>query len=164
MINGGSFIIPLMTVWAIADLHLSFGTPKKKMDIFGGKWVDHAAKVEFSWMQVVNHEDLVLIPGDISWAMAIEEARVDLEWIDALPGTKVMIKGNHDYWWSSLGKVKKILPPSCHLIQNDAFHWKGIAVGGARLWDTTEFGFEKYIEFVKRDEAPKKVDAGVPNF
>lgn len=148
-----------MTIWALADLHLSFGTPKKKMDIFGGKWINHAAKIEAGWIQVIKPEDLVLIAGDISWAMTIDEAKVDLEWIDALPGTKVMIKGNHDYWWSSLGKVKKILPSSCHVIQNDAFEWKGIAIGGARLWDTEEYGFENYIEFKKRQDAPQKMEA-----
>ena len=76
----------------------------------------------------------------------MEEAKPDLEWIDALPGTKVMIQGNHDYWWGSLKKVRSILPPSIHVIQNDAFNWQDVTVGGARLWDTPEFTFDPVIE------------------
>ncbi len=145
-----------MTVWAIADLHLSFGVPGKKMDVFGPKWENHAQRIEENWTQVINNEDLVLIAGDISWAMTLEEALPDLAWIDRLPGQKVMIKGNHDFWWGSVGKVRKSLPPSCHILQNDAFLWRDIAIGGARLWDTAEYGFSPYIDFVKREEKEKK--------
>jgi predicted phosphohydrolase len=74
--------------------------------------------------------------------MRMEEVRADFEWLESLPGTKVMIKGNHDYWWGSLKKVVEGLPPSVHVIQNNAFHWKNIAIGGARLWDTPEYSFE----------------------
>lgn len=136
-----------MRIWAIGDLHLSFGVPNKKMDVFGSAWENHAEMIASSWRALVHPEDLVLIPGDISWALTIDEVIPDLQWIDALPGTKVMIKGNHDYWWGSLKKLSQVLPPSIHLIQNNAFHWHGIAVGGARLWDTPEYSFGKYIDF-----------------
>ncbi|MFN0064964.1 MAG: metallophosphoesterase [Chlamydiales bacterium] len=144
------------TVWAIADLHLSFGVPNKKMDIFGPKWVGHAEKIRMNWEALVQKEDLVLLPGDISWAMKLEETALDFAWIAALPGTKVMIRGNHDLWWSSVSKVRKVLPPSIHAIHNDVFHWNEISVGGARLWDSPEFNFASLgpgdIPLLKADE------------
>ena len=136
-----------MRIWAIGDLHLSFGVANKSMDVFGPSWENHAEAIASHWKAVVHPDDLVLIPGDISWAMRLEDAVVDLLWIDALPGTKVMIKGNHDYWWGSLKKIAEVLPPSIHLIQNNAFHWKDVAIGGARLWDTPEYSFGEFIDF-----------------
>lgn len=134
-------------IWAIGDLHLSFGVKDKSMEIFGKEWENHAEQIASHWKALVHPDDLVLIPGDISWAMRIEDAINDLQWIDQLPGTKVMIKGNHDFWWGSLKKVLSHLPPSIHVIQNQAFHWKGVAIGGARLWDTPEYSFSKFVEF-----------------
>lgn len=121
------------------------------MDIFGGKWVGHQEKIEKGWKQVVGPDDLVLIAGDISWAMTLDEVKIDLAWIDALPGTKVMIKGNHDYWWHSVSKVRSILPPSCHIIQNDAFQWKGVSIAGTRLWDTNDYSFYPLPEDNERE-------------
>lgn len=143
-----------MTVWAIADLHLSFSVPDKKMDIFGEKWVHHEEKIAKHWKEVVSDDDLVLIAGDISWAMRLEEAVIDLEWIDQLPGTKVILKGNHDYWWTSKKKMDQVMPKSIHAIQNNAFHWKGIAIAGTRLWDTIEYSFGSMIqnENVKKEK------------
>lgn len=145
-----------MNIWAIGDLHLSFGVKNKSMDYFGPEWADHADKIAMHWRSVVRPEDLVLIPGDISWALKLEEAVADLEWIDALPGTKLLIKGNHDYWWGSLNKLSSVLPPSLHLIQNNAFHWKGASIGGARLWDTPEYSFGQFIEYKENPRAKKQ--------
>ncbi len=133
------------SVWAIADLHLSFGTKNKSMDIFGDVWSGWTDKIARNWNELIKETDLVLIPGDISWAMNVDQALADLAWIDSLPGTKVLIRGNHDYWWSSKTKVEKALPPSLHIIQNNAFHYKGVAVGGVRLWDTREYNFNQWI-------------------
>ena len=148
-----------LKIWAIGDLHLSFGVANKGMDIFGPAWENHAEKIAENWKQVVSPEDLVLIPGDISWAMKPEDAVADLQWIHQLPGTKVMIKGNHDYWWGSLKKVTEILPPSIHIVQNNAFLWKGVAIGGARLWDTPEYHFHPFIEFRENPRAKDKEEA-----
>lgn len=142
-------------IWAIGDLHLSFGVENKSMDIFGPGWKDHAEHIESHWKGAIHPEDLVLIPGDISWAMRLEEAAADLAWIDRLPGTKVMIKGNHDYWWGSLKKLSGVLPPSIHVIQNNAFHWKEVAIGGARLWDTPEYRFSQFVEIQENPRAKK---------
>ena len=125
----------------IADLHLSFGVPNKKMDLFGPEWENHPEKIAQDWKQKVSESDLVLIPGDISWAMSAEEVMPDLEWIHALPGKKLMIRGNHDYWWSSASKVRKLLPESIEVIQNSVYRFENVEIGGARLWDTPEFSF-----------------------
>lgn len=143
-----------MAVWAIADLHLSFGAPEKSMNIFGPNWLDHHKRIESNWLASIAPDDLILIPGDISWAMTPDQAKIDLEWIDKLPGTKLLLRGNHDYWWTSLSKVEKILPPTLHLIQNNAFSWENIVIGGARLWDTKEYNYNSYIDF---QENPKSV-------
>jgi predicted phosphohydrolase len=145
-----------LRIWAIGDLHLSFGVPDKSMDVFGPNWKDHAHRIAANWKAVVHPEDLVLIPGDISWAMKLEDAIADLQWIDALPGTKVLLKGNHDYWWGSLKQMARILPPSIHIIQNNAFLWKDVAIGGARLWDTPEYTFSPFIEFQENPREKKK--------
>jgi uncharacterized protein len=149
----------MKSIWAIADLHLSFGVPDKKMDIFGDQWMDHAQQIEKHWRALISPDDLVLIPGDISWAMRVNDARPDLEWIGQLPGTKVLLCGNHDYWWESLSKIKVILPPSCHLIQNNSFYWNGVAIGGTRLWDTPEYHFGEYIEFKENSKAKKLTES-----
>jgi predicted phosphohydrolase len=147
-----------MRIWAIGDLHLSFGVQNKSMDIFGPNWTSHADKIAKHWKDLIHPDDLVLIPGDLSWAMKLEDAIPDLQWVHDLPGTKVMIKGNHDYWWGSLSKITAILPPSIHLIQNNVFNWKGVSIGGARLWDTPEYSFHSFIEFRENPKA-KQVDA-----
>lgn len=142
-----------MAIWALADLHLSFGVPNKEMDLFGEQWKGHAASIQKNWIANINPSDLVLIPGDISWAMRLDEVQPDLEWIHNLPGTKVILKGNHDYWWGSLGQIKKILPPSIHLIQNNVFHWNDVSIVGARLWDTPEYNFSSFIEYRENPKA-----------
>lgn len=144
-----------MSIWALADLHLSFGVPNKEMDVFGDKWKDHPEKIRSHWLKNIAADDLVLLPGDISWGMSIAEAKIDLDWIDALPGTKVMLKGNHDYWWTSLSKVEKILPPSIHAIQNNVFRWNNVAIAGSRLWDTPEYSFQQFVNFVDNPRANK---------
>ncbi|NMR85431.1 serine/threonine protein phosphatase, partial [Vibrio parahaemolyticus] len=94
-------------IYAIGDLHLD-STNTKPMDIFGTEWENHEDKIFRSWSENVKDEDLVLIPGDISWALKLEEAKKDLEKIDNLPGIKILIKGNHDYWWGSTSKLKSL--------------------------------------------------------
>jgi len=147
-----------MTVWALADLHLAKSVPSKNMAIFGPAWEKYMDKMEQSWKACVDASDLVLLPGDISWAMKLDEAAVDLEWIHSLPGTKLMIRGNHDYWWSSPKKMAEKFPSSIHFIQNNAFHWNEIAIGGTRLWDTAEYNFNPYVHFQDNPRAKEKVE------
>jgi uncharacterized protein len=147
-----------MAVWAIADLHLSFGVVNKEMNIFGAQWENYTDKIEKAWRGSITSDDLVLIAGDISWAKTSEEAIPDLNWIDRLPGTKVLIKGNHDYWWGSLAKLRTILPASCHLIQNDSYTWKDVGVAGARLWDIPGLSFDSAIEFKEQARVAKYLE------
>lgn len=148
-----------MAIWAIGDLHLAFGAPDKSMEVFGPAWKDYANRLEKNWRAVIQKEDLILIPGDISWAQKFEDALVDLEWIDALPGTKVILKGNHDYWWPSNKKLATTLPPSIHFVNNNAFHWKDVTIGGSRLWDTEEYNFNAFITFQENPlSTPKEID------
>lgn len=148
-------------IWALADLHLSFGVPNKGMEVFGEQWRDHPQKIEAAWRACVAPEDLVLIAGDISWALRTPDAIPDLEWIEKLPGTKVMIRGNHDLWWGSISKTRQIAPPSIHAIQHDVFRWNGVAIGGTRLWDSDEYDFEEAIDY--RENPVANVNLGEPH-
>jgi len=140
-------------IWAISDLHLSFSAPEKNMNVFGPLWDHYAEKIESHWRALVSKDDLVLIPGDISWAMHLEDALIDLKWIDALPGRKVILKGNHDYWWSSNAKMAKVMPPSIQFLSNNALVFGDIAIGGSRLWDSSEYRFDDLIDFQENPKA-----------
>jgi len=122
-----------MQIYAIADLHLSL-TSEKPMDVFGEAWRDHAEKLERNWRERVQADDLVLIPGDISWAMQLEAALPDLSFISNLPGKKILLKGNHDYWWSAIGRVRSRLPAGMRAIQNDSIVEDGVGICGTRGW------------------------------
>lgn len=122
-----------MKIFAIGDLHLSHARPKP-MDIFGPHWANHTGKIYEGWKSVVGEDDLVIIPGDISWAMHLKEAEQDLDWLARLPGRKLLVRGNHDYWWSSIGKVRSALPPGIFALQNDHYTWDDLAVCGTRGW------------------------------
>jgi predicted phosphohydrolase len=104
------------------------------MDLFGEAWRDHPATIAGSWDRLVGPGDLVLVCGDISWARTLDEARPDLEYLGARPGRKILLRGNHDYWWKSVARVRKILPASLEVLQNDAFRFDGFVVAGARGW------------------------------
>lgn len=146
-----------MKIWAIGDLHLAVSTPGKEMDFFGGSWIDYTRKIEERWKEVVQPEDLVLVPGDLSWALKLHDAVIDLEWIHKLPGTKVIIRGNHDLWWGSISQVRAALPPSMHAIQNDIFKWNGYEIGGARLWDSQEYSYSPFVTFTENKRENKEV-------
>lgn len=157
-----------MRIWGISDLHLSFST-NKPMDIFGDNWTDHAAQMASAWDRLVSDEDIVLCPGDLSWAMRLEEARLDLEWIGNRPGTKILGRGNHDYWWSSISKVRAALPPKCFALQNDAIDIGEWIVCGSRCWaapgalDYTEADQKIYERELGRLEISLKAGQAIAN-
>ncbi|MEW6747191.1 MAG: metallophosphoesterase [Planctomycetota bacterium] len=123
-----------MRVFSISDLHLSFAKPKP-MDIFGEAWKDHPARLERAWRERVGGDDVVLLAGDLSWALRLEDALPDLAYLHTLPGRKVLIKGNHDYWWTSEAKVRAVLPPSISILSGHAMHLgDSCGVAGTRLW------------------------------
>lgn len=139
---------------------MSFGVPEKSMEFFGEPWAGgYTEKIETNWRAKVQEEDLVLIAGDISWAMREADALPDLQWIHSLPGTKVIIRGNHDYWWGSISKVRRLLPPSIHAIQNDAFNFGPYSIGGSRLWDSPEYSFGTFIAYKENVRENKTLTA-----
>jgi predicted phosphohydrolase len=109
----------MSSLYAIGDLHLSFQADKP-MGIFGSEWTDHHIKIEKNWRDIVREDDVVFVPGDVSWALKFEDAMPDLEWIRALPGKKVFLKGNHDLWWNSISRLREIWPDEMLFIQNDS--------------------------------------------
>ena len=122
-----------MKVFAIGDLHLDSAVDKP-MDVFGPGWEDHFERITKDWLLKVKPEDLVLIPGDISWGMRESEAQPDLDLIAKLPGKKIIIRGNHDYWWNSISKVRAMLADGFYALQNDAIRLENIVVCGTRGW------------------------------
>ena len=125
-----------MSVYAIGDLHLSFGV-NKPMDIFFG-WDNYVQKLESNWKKLVSEEDTVIIPGDISWGINYAEALPDLKWIDAMPGKKILLKGNHDLWWDTMGKNMRLKEGNelntIEFLFNNSFAVENIAVCGTRSW------------------------------
>ena len=122
-----------MTIFAIGDLHLP--AEEKPMDVFGEHWIDHFVKIAEDWRARVQPEDVVLIPGDITWAMQLAAAKPDLEAIGELPGRKILTRGNHDYWWGSIGRVRDALPEGMYALQNDAMLLDGVLFAGTRGWN-----------------------------
>lgn len=122
-----------MAIFAIGDPHLGRAL-EKPMDIFGPQWLDHAGRLFANWRRTVGPDDVVLVPGDISWAMTVAEALPDLEDLDRLPGTKILIQGNHDYWWQSISRLRQLPLRSIRFIQNDHVPLDGWAVCGTRGW------------------------------
>ena len=126
-----------MRIFAISDLHISFSTDKP-MDIFGENWQNHFDKITADWQERVSDEDLVLIAGDTSWAMTLDEAKKDFEKLSELKGKKVIIRGNHDYWWTGYSKVKKALPANIFAIQYNALKFGEYIICGTRGWIVPE--------------------------
>ncbi|MBR6915131.1 MAG: metallophosphoesterase [Clostridia bacterium] len=126
-----------MSVWSIADLHLSLSVPKP-MDVFGSRWRGYTEKIEKNWRAVVKDGDTVVIPGDVSWAMRLPEAEADFRFIDSLPGKKIVGKGNHDLWWTTVSKMEAFLSDagirSIRFLYNNAFLVEGVVIAGTRGW------------------------------
>jgi predicted phosphohydrolase len=123
-----------MKIFAIADTHLSGDPPTKPMSIFGPHWEGHWDKIKTSWQQRVTDADTVLLAGDISWAMKLPDALVDLNAIASLPGRKIMIRGNHDYWWQTISKMNKAVNGKIEFLNNNFAVADDWAVCGSRGW------------------------------
>lgn len=119
-----------MRLFAISDLHLSFNS-EKPMEVFGKKWINHFDKIRENWISLIDNEDYVLICGDTSWAINLNEAIEDLNWLNSLPGKKIVIKGNHDFWWNSISKLNSLYE-NIKFIQNNYIPFKEYAICGSR--------------------------------
>lgn len=124
-----------MAIYAISDLHLSFNDPKP-MDIFGDVWEDHAEQIRRNWDSMVSPSDIVLIPGDISWALRFSGAKADLAFIAKRPGQKVLIRGNHDYWWQrkATNRIQKSYTKGMVFLQGTSVVMDGVGITGTRGW------------------------------
>ena len=162
-----------MALFAIADLHLS-GAVEKSMEVFGSRWAGYTEKLEKNWRAVVKDSDTVVIPGDVSWAMRLGEAAPDLHLIDSLPGTKIIGKGNHDLWWTTLSKMEDLLDSegitTIRFLRNNAFYVEGRIVVGTRGWfpdqksQNAKTAGEADFEKISKREAARlrqSLDAGV---
>ena len=123
-----------MNIYAIGDLHLSGEPPSKPMEIFGAYWLGHKEKIKNNWLNTVQAADTVIVCGDISWAMGIKNAAEDLAWLAQLPGRKLLLRGNHDYWWSSLAKMQQLYGENYEFLQNDCIMVGDTAICGTRGW------------------------------
>lgn len=119
----------MTTIWAIADLHLSFARPRD-FTRFGEKWRDHEARIAAAWAERVGPEDIILLPGDLSWAKRLDRAQPDLDWVSRLPGRKVLVRGNHDWWWKDLDQVREILPDGFQAVQGSCLELDGALICG----------------------------------
>ena len=126
-----------MSIFVIGDLHLSFGT-NKPMDIFGVNWENHSDKIKENWIKKVTENDLVILPGDFSWAMDLEDTYEDFKFLSSLPGKKILLKGNHDYWWNTVTKMRNYLTENkfenIDFIQNNYYEFDGKVITGVRGW------------------------------
>lgn len=125
-----------MSIFAIGDTHLSLGSDKP-MDIFGG-WQDYVSRLEKNWKKIITPDDTVVIPGDISWALNLSDTKADFEFLNSLPGTKIISKGNHDYWWSTKKKMDEFFLENgfdtLKILHNNAYAVEGVAICGTRGW------------------------------
>ena len=158
-----------MALYAIGDLHLCLGAPKP-MDIFGGAWVGYMDKLK-EGMSLITEEDTTVLLGDLSWAIDLPNAKADFAWINEIPGRKIILKGNHDYWWSTAAKFDKFCKENgftdLHILNNNCFEYDGWAICGTRGWFFEEERSGQHDEKVfKRElirlEASLKAAGGKP--
>ena len=125
-----------MALYAIGDLHLCLGAPKP-MDIFGGAWVGYMDKLK-EGMSVIKPEDTIVSMGDLSWALGLDDAKADFAWLNEIPGRKIILKGNHDYWWSTVKKFDSFCQANdfenLNILHNNHFEYEGMAICGTRGW------------------------------
>ena len=157
-----------MAIYVIGDLHLSFGV-NKPMDVFGEKWENHSEKIKENWLNKVKDTDTVVLPGDFSWATYLEESEKDFEFLNSLPGNKILSKGNHDYWWTTVTKMKKFLNDrnfnKIDFLYNNSFLVENKIITGTRGWITVPTSPDNY-KILKRenDRLKLSIESGINQF
>lgn len=156
-----------MAIYTIGDLHLSFNT-NKPMDVFGETWKNYEEKIKKNWIEKVNKEDVVVLPGDFSWAMYLEETEKDFEFINNLPGKKILLKGNHDYWWTTVTRMRKYIEEKgfkqIDFLYNNSFESEGKIIAGAKGWTLSEDEEDKRLTKREADRLELSIKKGIEQF
>ena len=143
-----------MSIYAIADLHLSF-FHNKPMDIFGDNWENHAEKIKQNWLEKVKEEDYVILPGDFSWEMYLKDTKLDFDFLNKLPGNKILLRGNHDYWWTTITKMNKFIEENnfknISFLYNNSYLVENKIIVGTRGWNILDT--EADSKMIKRESA-----------
>ena len=156
-----------MAIYTISDLHLSLGIDKP-MDIFGVNWENHEKKIRKNWIEKVKEEDLVVLPGDFSWAMHLEDTYEDFKYLNSLPGKKLLLKGNHDYWWTTLKKMREFLKENgfsnIDFIYNNSYMYENTILTGTRGWAVLDSDNSK--KMIKREDIRLKlaIEEGIKEY
>ena len=141
-----------MSIYAIADLHLSF-LENKPMEIFGDNWERHDEKIRENWLKKVQEEDYIILPGDFSWAMYLNDTILDFDYLNKLPGHKILLKGNHDYWWTTLKKLKEFVEKNkfnnIEFLYNNSYLIEERIIVGTRGWNILDT--ENNCKMLKRE-------------
>lgn len=142
-----------MSIYVIGDMHLSFSTDKP-MDIFGNNWENHAEKIKNNWINCVKEDDYVILPGDFSWATYLEDTVEDFKFLNDLPGKKILLKGNHDYWWTTLSQMNKFIVlnefKDISFLYNNSYLIENKVIVGTRGWVTNNRNQEN-MKILKRE-------------
>ena len=143
-----------MSIYAIADLHLSF-MHSKPMDIFGVNWENHAERIKENWISKVKDEDYVILPGDFSWEMYLKDTKMDFQYLNNLPGKKILLKGNHDYWWTTISKMNNFLEENdfknIYFLYNNSYLVEEKIIVGTRGWNILDT--QEDSKMIKRENA-----------
>lgn len=137
-----------MSIFVIGDLHLSFKNPKP-MDIFGDNWTGHEEKIRNNWIENVKEDDLVILPGDFSWETYLEDTKLDFEYLNFLPGKKLLLKGNHDYWWTTVTAMRNFLKENnftnIDFLYNNSYEFEDKIICGTRGWSIIDEDADKKL-------------------
>lgn len=156
-----------MAIFTIADLHLSFNT-NKPMNVFGTNWDNYEEKIKQDWIKKVKNTDLVVLPGDFSWAMYLEETTKDFEFINKLPGQKILLKGNHDYWWSTVTSMRKFMKEknfkNIDFLINNSYEYENIIIAGTRGWALSDEEEDKRLTKRETNRLELSIKKGIEEF
>ena len=156
-----------MAIYTIGDLHLSFNEDKP-MSVFGENWEGYEEKVKESWISLVPEKDLVILPGDFSWSMYLKDTYKDFEYLNALPGKKILLKGNHDYWWSTVNSMRNYIKENnfqnIDFLYNNAYEFEDKIIVGTRGWSFGEDAESK--KMIQREVARLElsIKSGIENY
>ena len=156
-----------MSIYAIGDLHLSLNK-EKPMDIFGGNWKNHEQKIEENWKNSVQDNDLVILPGDFSWEMHLKDMYNDFAYLNDLQGKKLLLKGNHDYWWTTLAKMREFLQENkfenIDFLYNNSYLFEDKIIAGTRGWALNDTENSNKMNHREEERLKLSLQSGVDNF